>query len=206
VFGKLFGSKKDSNSYIGKTKQRRSKESKKERWKRFPERLYNALESNVHANQIDLLKENLIEFSSMVDEKRKIRLLTLSLQNGSKECAEYFLEQGITCNPNFILLECKFNKIIDVYNLLSELLNKYPNSFIGNERKMPLNKITLIKRLIDPSKIEDNQKRVDYLLENMEFFGASNITEVIDEHYKGSSKMSRLKSLIREIKLKELGI
>lgn len=134
MFSKLFSNKKDSNTYIGNTKKRRSKESKKERWNRFPERLYNALESNVFEDQIDELKNNILQLSNRVDEKRKIRLLTLSLQSGSRQCAEYFLEQGLTCNPNFILLECKFNKIVDVYNLLKELLDKYPNSFIGNER------------------------------------------------------------------------
>ena len=204
MFGRLF-SKKDSNSYIGKPKERRSKESKKERWNRFPERLYNALENNVFEDQIDELKINLSQFSSKTTESRKIRLLNLSLQSGSRQCAEYLLEQGLTCNPNFILVECKFNKIIDAYNLLEDLMDKYPNSFIGNERKIPLNKITLIKRIIDPSKIGDNQKRVDYLLENMDFFGATNITEVLNS-YADNSKMNKLKSLIREIKLKELGI
>ena len=203
MFNNLFNK---SQNQIGNSKRRRSKQSKKQRWNRFPERLYNALESNVFDDQIEQLKENLSQFSSLVDEKRKKNLLHLSIQSGSPNCARYFLDEGFTCNPNFILIECKYNKIIDVYNLLEELLNEYPKSFIGNERKMPLNKISLIKRLIDPSKIVDNQKRVDYLLENMEFFGASNITNVIDDVYSGSPKMSKLKSLIREIKLKELGI
>lgn len=193
---------------FGQSKKRRSKVNKKSRWSQFPERLYNALESNVHDDEIETFQNNISEFGELIDDKFKIRLLKLSIQNGSKCCAEFLIESGITCNPNFILLECRYDKIVDSYNLLKELMYKSPNSFIGNERKMPLNKITLIKRLIDPSKIEDNQKRVDYLLENMEFFGATNITEVIDEHYKGSSKfkMNILKSLIREIKLKELGI
>lgn len=205
MFGKLF----NKQSQIGNSKRPVSKESKKERWKRFPGRLYNALESNVYDDQISQLKENISMFPNLVDEKRKKRLLRLSIQSGSKECAEYFLNEGINLhqyrnNLDSILHECKYDKIVDVYNLLKELLDKYPEILI-NER-ISLDKITLIKRLIDPSKIEDNQKRVDYLLENMEFFGSTNIIEVINENYKDNSKMTRLKSLIREIKLKDLGI
>lgn len=193
---------------FGESKRRRSKDSKKSRWGKFPKRLYNALESNVHSDQIEQLKENISMFPNLVDEKTKKRLLTLSIQNGSKQCSEYFLgEESLTCNPNFILLECKFDKIIVVYELLKKLMDKYPDKFIGNERKMPLNKVTLVKRLIDPSKLKVNKKRVDYLLDNMVFFESENINIAIKSLYGDKpQKYSKLKSLIREIKLRELGI
>ena len=62
-------------------------------------------------------------------------------------------------------------------------------------------------RLIDPSNIDDNRKRVDYLLENSEFFGMENIERSIEEIYTDKpEKKARLSSIIREIKLRKLGI
>ena len=68
MFNNLFNK---GQNQIGNHKRRRSKESKKERWKRFPERLYSALESNVFDDQIEQLKENISQFTHLVDEKRK---------------------------------------------------------------------------------------------------------------------------------------
>lgn len=209
VFSKIFGIKKDSNSYIGKPKERRSKKNKKERWVSFPERLYNALESNVYNNDLESLKENLSYHNknSYKAEEKLINILISSIRSGSKECAEYLLSIGVTISNTsrytaiMILADCKYDRIIEVYNLLEYLRNKHLIPF------EEINKKNLVMRLIDPSKIDDNRKRVDYLLENSEFFGMENIERAIEEIYTDKpEKKARLSSIIREIKLRKLGI
>jgi hypothetical protein len=190
--------------------------NKKEKWSNHRKRLRDALESNVHDNQIENLITNFKLMRSNEFDSCKGSLLSLSLKYGSKECALFLIEQGAICNPWFIPMECKYDKVIIISNLLKELVNKYPNNFtqscgsrsfkqINNE--LIIDKKCLIERILDPSKIIDNPNRVEYVMENTDFFETKLIKEVIDEKFKSKpEKWGALISLLREIKLKELGI
>ena len=117
----------------------------------------------------------------------------------------FLIEEGGKAHPNFLCHECKYNKIHLVYELIHELIKKYPDAFTA--KKFQLNKKILIKRLIEPNKIKENKKRVDYLFENISFYGQKNIREVIDEEFSSeSSTRAELISIMREIKFRELGI
>ena len=179
---------------------------KRLRWEQFPDRLKDALISNVHANQLDNLKYNVsLLRTNLFDDGLKSKLLTLSLTNASKECALFLIEQGAICNPSYILSECKYDKIHIVYELVDELVDEFPDNFTGSG--MNKNKKYLIKRILDPSKINENPHRIDYLMSNTKFFSTKEIKQCIDEEYKSKpEKWSALISLLRDIKLKELGI
>ncbi len=187
-----------------------NKKDKRQRWKDYPNRLFDALESNVHDNNIKGLKDNLTLLD--YNQNKFNKLLNSSIKNGSKDCAEYLISLGAvsTINTSYrkygmnMLLDCKYYKIIEVYNIIQYLSDKYPHAF---DKDAIYDKKVLIKRLIDPSKIETNQKRVDYLLENSTFFGIENIEKSIEEIYIDKpEKKLRLNSILREIKLKKLGI
>lgn len=189
----------------------KEKKDKRERWAQFPNRLNDALISNVHANQLDNLKFNISSLrSDLFNDKLKRKLLSLSISNGSKDCALFLIEQGAICNPYYIPSECKYDKIDVVCDILEELMDKYPKSFTPVAFGTNINfmdKKVLIKRILDPSKIVDNPGRVDYLMNNTKFFDTKDIKEVIDEEFKNKpEKWSALISLLRDIKLKELGI
>lgn len=189
----------------------KEKKDKRERWAQFPNRLNDALISNVHANQLDNLKFNISSLrSDLFNDKLKRKLLSLSISNGSKDCALFLIEQGAICNPYYIPSECKYDKIDVVCDILEELMDKYPKSFTPVAFGTNINfmdKKVLIKRILDPSKIVDNPGRVDYLMNNTKFFDTKDIKKVIDEEFKNKpEKWSALISLLRDIKLKELGI
>ena len=71
------------------------KKDKRARWSQYPNRLNDALISNVHANQLDNLKFNVSSLrSDLFNDKLKRKLLSLSISNGSKDCALFLIEQG----------------------------------------------------------------------------------------------------------------
>jgi|SaaInlV_165m_DNA_1040744.scaffolds.fasta_scaffold09630_6 hypothetical protein len=187
------------------------KKDKRARWSQYPNRLNDALISNVHANQLDNLKFNVSSLrSDLFNDKLKRKLLSLSISNGSKDCALFLIEQGSICNPYLIPSECRYDKIDVVCDILEELMNEYPQSFTPVDFGTNINfmgKKVLIKRILDPSKVVDNPGRVDYLMKNTHFFDTKDIKEVINEEFKSNpEKWSSLISLLRDIKLKELGI
>lgn len=191
----------------------KAKKDKRERWTQFPDRLKDALVSNVHEDQIENLKYNVsLLRSNLFTDGLKRKLLVQSITNGSKECALFLIEQGAVCNPCFLPLECKYDKIHLVCDLLEEIVYEYPKSFTsasgqGAFTTLNIDKKALIKRILEPRKISENPKRVDYIMTNTKFFETKEIKEVIDEQFKSNpEKWSALISLLRDIKLKELGI
>lgn len=178
--------------------------NKRQKWSKHRKRLRDALESNVHDNQIDNLTKNFKLLRPDEFDKCKNSLLSLSIKNASEDCALFLIEQGAVCNPFYIPSDCKYNKIDVVYKLLEELTYEYPKSFTSTSF---ISKKDLIKRILEPTKILDNPKRIDYLMENTKFFNIKDVREVIDEQFKKKpEKWSALISLLRDIKLKELGI
>ena len=190
--------------------------NKREKWSKHRKRLRDALESNVHDNQIENLITNFKLMKPDEFDSYKGSLLSLSLKNGSRECALFLIKQGAVCDPWFIPMECKYDKVIIISNLLKELVTNYPNNFTlssGSKSFKQINdeliidKKCLIERILDPVKIIDNPNRVEYVMENTDFFETKLIKEVIDDKFKSKpEKWGSLISLLREIKLKELGI
>jgi hypothetical protein len=182
-----------------------SREKKIQKWGKHRGRLIDALESNVYNNQIDELKENLTLLR--VDEflSNKNKLLFIALRSGSEECSEYLIQREATANSQHVLNKCDFDKIDKVYKLLSDLSNKYDfirDSFYGDKKK-------LITRLIDPHKVQANDKRINFLLKLLSdgFFDVNEVKSCIDYEYEGKpEKKAMFRSIYREITLNELGI
>jgi hypothetical protein len=94
--------------------------------------------------------------------------------------------------------------MVEVYNLL-KLHEDKDNS--GNHKI--LQKANLINRLIDPSKVDSKNERVDFLFKLIHtgFFTAEEVRNQIEVNYKDKpEKKSKFIALYRELTLKELGI
>lgn len=182
-----------------------SREKKIQKWSRFPNRLVDALESNVYNNQIDELKENLSLVSIPLFLSVRNKLLLIALKTGSRECSEFLIEKEATANSQQVLSKCDFDKIDKVYELLLELSSKYDfirDSFNGDKKN-------LITRLIDHHKVKANDKRINFLLKLLSdgFFDAKEVKRCIDYEYEGKpEKKAMFLSVYREITLNELGL
>ena len=178
--------------------------NKKTKWINKRSRIVDALESNAHENQLESMISNLSLLKSDEFLKIKNRLLFLALKNASKECAEFLLSKETGFNSIDILRKCEYTKMVEVFNLL-KLHEDKDNS--GNHKV--LQKSYLINRLIDPSKVDAKNERVDFLFKLIHdgFFTAEEVRHQIEENYKDKpEKKSKFVALYREITLKELGI
>jgi hypothetical protein len=96
--------------------------------------------------------------------------------------------------------------MVEVYTLLEELSNKYEEQI----KDIVVNqKPNLINRLVDPSKLDAKNERVDFLFKLISdgFFTAEEVRNQIEANYKDKpEKKSKFIALYREITLKELGI
>ena len=178
--------------------------NKKMKWSKNRKRLRDALEGNVYRNQLSKMLENFQLLKPDEFLSCKNDLLKLALKNASKECAIFLVEKEARTSIEWCLLECDYNKIDKVYNLISELNSKY--DFSGPS--LPQKK-TLIARLISPEKVSENSERVDYLFKmiNEGFFTSEDVMEQIEISYKYKQEQKRyFISLFRELKLKQIGI
>lgn len=182
------------------------------KWSRNRRRLRDALESNIYSDKLTKMLENFQLLKPEEFSECKNNLLKLALKNASKECAIFLIEKEAKASIEWALLECHYNKIDKVYNLISELNLKYEFNGSGpaglyNERLTQ--KKTLIARLISPIKVSENSERVDYLFKMITegFFTLEDVMEQIEISYKDKQEQKRyFTSLFRELKLKELGI
>lgn len=175
------------------------------KFKQYRKRLFDALISNAYNNQLDKLTNNYNLLTSDEFSKIKNRLLLTSLKNGSKECSEFLIKLGAICNAKSVLLACSWDKIYEIYILIDNLQNQF--SF--TESLSYKNKDYLITRLIEPSKVNDNSERVDYILELLKngFFSIDEVRNIHKSLYSGKDKYKNSAlSLLRELKLTELGI
>lgn len=179
--------------------------NKRSKWTNKRSRILDALESNAHDNQYESMISNLSLLNSDEFSKIKNRLLFLALKNCSKECAQFLLSKEAKVNIMDILTKCEFTKMADVFNLIRELDVRDSYSKFNTELQKPY----LINRLIDPSKVDANRERVDYLFKLVSegFFTAEQVKEQIEVEYKDKpEKKNRFVSIYRELALKELGI
>jgi hypothetical protein len=186
--------------------------NKKMKWSKNRKRLRDALEGNVYRNQLSKMLENFQLLKPDEFLSCKNDLLKLALKNASKECAIYLIEKEARTSIEWCLLECDYNKIDKVYNLINELSSKYefnssgPGGLYNNHL---IKKKTLISRLISPVKVSENSDRVDYLFKMIceGFFTSEDVMEQIEISYIDKKEQkSQFISLFRDLKLKQLGI
>lgn len=182
----------------------------KSKWTKNRSRIIDALESNVHQNQYQNMISNLSLLTVQEFLGIKNRLLFLALKNGSKECAELLLSKEATYNSTEVLRNCDYKKIAEVFNLLEELSKKYEENELSRDMSSTDSKKPyLINRLIDPSKVDANRERVDFLFKLISegFFTTEQVKEQIEANYKDKpEKKGKFISIYRELTLKELGI
>ena len=183
---------------------------KKQKWSKNRKRLRDALVSNAYNNQVKQMLENFAMLRPDEFESCKSSLLTQALKNASSDCAQILIEKGAVCDPNGILYDCDWRIIGKVHTLIGELIEKNGVDFIsgkGNSSYFFSDKKSLISRLIEPSKIEANIERAEYVLQLMRdgFFTAQDVREVYNKLYKEKSK-GKMIMIIRELTLNELGI
>lgn len=169
---------------------------KKQKWSNKRKRLHDALESNAHSNQLGQMMENFSLLNPDEFNACKDRLLFLSLKNCSKDCAVLLIEKGATCNLDRVFYECHWKIIHKVHALLCELY-PYPS----------FNKLSLLSRLIEPSKVEANVERAEYVFQLLKdgFFSVEDIRYTCKLLYKDKNK-NNIVMILRELTLNELGI
>ena len=183
-----------------------AKTNKKVKWKTKRSRITDALLSNAHDDQYENMLTNLSMLTVQEFLSHKDRMLFMALKNGSKRCADFLLSKEARVSSNEILRKCEYTKMFDVYNLLNELSVKYEDQFRDNILNQ---KPYLINRLIDPSKVDAKNERVDFLFKLISdgFFTAEEVRLQIEANYRDKpEKKSKFISVYREINLKELGI
>lgn len=129
--------------------------NKKEKWSKNRKRLKDALISNAYSNNTVQMLENLSLLREGEFDSCKNKLLYQAIKNGSKECALILISNGSLCDPNDIMRDCDWDKLDKVHTLLIELI-ELDNSFIGKNSFWYTDKKSIIGRLIDPTKVNDN--------------------------------------------------
>lgn len=153
-------------------------------------------------DKIDKLKFLIYSLPGDILKKKIDEFLYYSVINGSENCSFFLLEKGATIvlnnNP---LHSCKYFMIHEVYYLCEKISFEYNIPFDNSKDR-------LIKRILEPYKVEQNPERVTYLysLFRSGFFSMKEIKECIDKNYVSEIKKGKLKVLLREITLSELGI
>jgi hypothetical protein len=184
--------------------------NKKMKWINKRSRIIDALESNAHENQLESMISNLSLLTVQEFLGIKNRLLFLALKNGSKECADFLLSKESSYNSTDILRKCEYTKMSEVFNILEEFNKKYEEKELSRDMSsIESKKSYLINRLIDPSKVDAKNERVDFLFKLIHtgFFTAEEVRTNIEANYKDKpEKKAKFIALYRELTLKELGI
>lgn len=155
----------------------------------------------VHTDNIDVLKKESWFLPTNIFQSEKKYLLQSAIINCSKQCTDFLFDKDIKISIDVILLDCKWNKIQEVYLFCQQFSNEKGIKFNFNKERV-------IRRLLAPDKVENNPLRVEYLhtLIKNSFVGSKEAKEIINELYVSEVKKGNIKQLLREITLKELGI
>lgn len=154
--------------------------------------------------------DNLDKILSNSDYALEIKndLLYYAISKNSKNCAEYLVKNEATIsNLSICFLNCKFNIIREIYELVIDLTNKY-GSF--SNTRYYINKIFIIERLLEPSKVSINRDRLTYVVDLCidGFLDFSDVRNYLDSL--GSDKREKYKSefrlINRELLLTDLGL
>ena len=174
--------------------------------RKYLNRVVDSLCSNATSNQLDSMIRNYRLISEDKFNIHKNELLLLSIKSLSKDCVIFLLEKGANFDPFNVLKNAKYNNIIPVYNLVVELLNKYPESSSVKLNKFKSNiKQELLIRILDPSKIAVNHDRMQYVLDNITFFGVDEVNKAI-ENITINKSDKKYAQILRQMKFYQLGI
>jgi hypothetical protein len=155
----------------------------------------------VYKDNIDVLKKESLFLPSDIFQSEKKYLLQFAIINCSKQCTDFLFDKDIKIHFDLILLDCKWNKIQEVYLFCQQFSNEKGIKFYFDKERV-------IRRLLNPDKVENNPLRVEYLhtLIKNNFVSSKETKEIINEFYVSEVKKANIKQLLREIALKELGI
>jgi hypothetical protein len=174
-----------------------------------------SIESSIYSDNIEAVMQKYPGLPANTDRNKLFKFALTSLANQS---ARYLynnlkLPEGpnitVVANPinpqlAFIVLkECKFEKIQECHSLINEL----NGGEIFIEAELPIIKKGLIKRFINPEKVEANRERISSLFNHIEsgYFNIDNVIEAIEETYKNKEHLRHLVvSPFREFKLNKL--
>ena len=195
--------------------------------------LNSALINNAQSNDLESLKSNLLDIELFVFDTKEWKLknlsnlLFMSLKHCGKETSIFLVDELLSLGidpynkvnntdlkwelyiltSDNIILNCDYNNIYNVYKLLDDL--GFIETIFSNEKSI---KSTIITRLISPLKMYDNPNRLNYLMELVKIGFISNdllkecIKRVYERTKNNNIKRNILTSLIRDIKLSEIGI
>jgi hypothetical protein len=173
-------------------------------------RLESMIINNVCNDQLDELKINLgyyLPFGKLKDSF-KYDLIHNALTHLSPKCSNYLIKELDVKIPNMIHIfsACKWNKLYESYFFLKEISEDLHNYYMFVNFKVE--KYDIIKRLLDPSRVEFNPLRVNYIFElvNKGFIDLPEVRKVINETYVQETKKAPVIALLRELNLRELGI
>jgi len=175
-----------------------------------PKRLRSMIINNVCNDQLDEFKINLKHYRLLTNltDSFKYDLIHNALVHLSPKCSNYLIKELDVKIPNMIHIfsACKWNKLYESYFFLKEISEDLHNSYMFINFKVE--KYDIIKRLLDPSRVESNTLRVNYIFElvNKGFIDSPEVKKVINETYVQETKKTPVIALLRELNLRELGI
>lgn len=175
-----------------------------------PKRLRSMIINNVCNDQLDELKINLKHYRlhTNLTDSFKYDLIHNALTHLSSNCSKYLIKELEVKIPNMIHIfsACKWDKLYESYYFLKDISEDLHNSYMFVSFKVE--KYDIIKRLLDPSRVESNSLRVNYIFElvKRDFFTLTEVRKVINETYVQETKKAPVIALLRELNLRELGI
>jgi hypothetical protein len=171
-------------------------------------RIKDALISNATNGQTESFLSNYAILSDNLKKNWKNMFMDYAMMSVSKDIVEFLVSEEAICNYALCIYDCKYNRMHEVYDLITEMINKY-GSFTKNT--IYLSKSMILERIISPEKISANQNRLSYIIdlmrskyisvEEVRLFISNEISSDKNGKYKGALVM-----LNRELLLNEIGI
>lgn len=178
--------------------------------------LVRSIESSIHSDNIEAVmkKYHQLPLNANRNNLFKFALTSLSIQSAHYLYKELKQEdKSITfkaiANPInsqlafSVLKECKFQNIFECHSLINSL----NGGEIFTESELSQVKNILIKRFIEPTKIEANRERLTSLFKHIElgYFNIDNVILIIEHEYKNKEHLKHLVvSPLREYKLNKI--
>jgi hypothetical protein len=178
------------------------------------DRLKNALVTNASLNQIDAFKENYSYWKSIQDkgssqfglsESNKELLMYFAMKSISRDVVEFLIKENVKCNYSSCIYGCKFTQIKEVYEFINEMINKHG---LLTDNKTHLHKDMIIRRLIEPDKVNVNKERIILTIDLIRsgFLDSKEVRDISEELYNNIKYKGMFTMMSRELLLTELGI
>lgn len=178
------------------------------------DRLKNALVTNASLNQIGAFKNNYAAWESIensrpsrfgISDSNKELLMYFAYKNLSKDVVEFLIKEGVKCNYASCIYDCKYEIIDEVYKYINEMIDKY-GPLTNNT--VHLSKGMIIRRLIEPDKVNVNKDRVSFTIDLIRkgFLDPEEVRRIANELYISDKYKGSFTMMSRELLLTELGI